>query len=191
MAADKTSPAFFEARYQTNLDPWNFVGSTYEQGRFETIISALSPRQYRHALEPGCSIGTLTVRLATICDAVTAIDFSATAIRQAEERCAAFPHVHFSCAGLDEATPVEGYDLVILSEIGYYFEPQKWHVLVAALAERMQPGTTVLASHWLGQSDEHRQGGDAVHDVLRGESRLRLDAEARHKAFRLDRFTRL
>ncbi len=185
-----TDADFFEDRYRRESDPWNFSESDYERSRFETILEALRHQRYRHALEPGCSIGTLTVRLAEICDQVTAFDFSATAVASARERCASCSHVQFSCAALDENTQVEGFDLVILSEIGYYFETSNWHSLVQTLVKRMSPGTTVLASHWLGQSTEHRQEGDAVHQVLRDKSRLRLEYEARHPGFRLDRFTR-
>ena len=189
--ADTTSPEFFEERYRLQPDPWNFAESAYEQGRFERIVAALAGRRYRHGLEPGCSIGTLTIRLATFCDQLTALDVSPTAIRYARERCADAPHVNFSVAPLDEQTWVEGSDLVILSEIGYYFEATRWQHLAALLVGRMKAGTTVLASHWLGHSDEHVQTGDQVHQILRAVPQLSLKYEEYPEGFRLDRFLRL
>lgn len=187
----KSSAGFFEARYKKTADPWNFAGSEFEQARFDCIIQALSHRRYHNAFEPGCSIGTLTERLVGLCDRVDASDFSPTAVAHATERCAHLTNVRFTCAALTEDTPLSGYDLVILSEIGYYFRLGKWRTTVAKLAAAMDSGTTVLASHWLGQSSDHRLAGDQVHEVLRAEPLLQLEHEERNPGFRLDRFTRL
>ena len=189
--SDTTSPEFFEERYRNERDPWNFEHSEYEQDRFERIAQALAQRRYRHALEPGCSIGTLTVRLATLCDRITAFDLSPTAVTQARERCAGYPHVELRVAALDVATPVEAHDLIILSELGYYFSPEAWEALATDLASRMQQGTVLLASHWLGHSEEHVQHGDEVHRTLRAVPHLRLEHEERRPGFRLDRFVRI
>lgn len=188
---NKTGPGFFEARYRSKADPWNFVTSEYEQGRFDHIIQALAHRRYRRAFEPGCSIGTLTEKLATLCDQVDASDFSETAVARAKERCANLGNAHFSVAALTEKTSLAGYDLVIFSEIGYYFKLPKWRSAVAQLAASMEPGATLLASHWLGHSKDHRIEGDEVHEVLRAEPLLQLEYEERNPGFRLDRFTRL
>ncbi len=188
---NKSSAGFFETRYKKEADPWNFAGSEYEQARYNKIVAALAQRRYRKAFEPGCSIGALTERLAALSDAVDAADFSPTAAQRAAERCAPWPHVHVRCAALTEDTPVRGYDLIILSEIGYYFRLSKWRTAVAKLAASMDPGTTVLASHWLGHSRDHQLEGDQVHEVLRAEPLLQLDYEERNQGFRLDRFTRL
>ena len=187
----KSSPGFFEARYQKQEDPWNFAASEFEQGRFTTIVGAIAGRRYRRAFEPGCSIGTLTERLASFCDEVHASDFSATAAARAAERCAHLPNVQVTCDALSEKTPLEGYDLVVFSEIGYYFRLSKWRTTVAMLAASMNSGTTLLASHWLGRSRDHRLTGDQVHEVLRAEPLLQLEHEERNPGFRLDRFVRL
>ncbi len=187
----KSSPGFFESRYKKQNDPWNFAGSEFEQGRFNKIVEALSGRHFHRAFEPGCSIGTLTERLATFCDAVDASDFSPTAVARAAERCAHLRNVHVTCQAFSDKTPLRGYDLVILSEIGYYFRLGKWRTTVAQLAASMDSGCTVLASHWLGHSRDHRLEGDQVHEVLRAEPLLQLEYEERNPGFRLDRFTRL
>ena len=186
----KTSSGFFEDRYKKKDDPWNFAASDYEQGRFVKIAGALSHKRYRRAFEPGCSIGTLTERLATLCDEVNACDFSATAAARASVRCAGLPHVHVSCAALNESTPLGGYDLIVFSEIGYYFRSGKWPGMVARFARQMAPGTTLLASHWLGETKDHRQSADQVHAALRAEPSLHLEVEEWNPGFRLDRFVR-
>lgn len=187
----KTSSGFFENRYKKKEDPWNFAQSEYEQGRFDRIAGALAHKRYRRAFEPGCSIGTLTERLAAISDEVRACDFSATAVERAKARCASFPHVHITCAALEEGTPLTGYDLIVFSEIGYYFRSRRWPGMVARYAQQMAPGTTLLASHWLGETKDHRQSADEVHSTLRAEPLLHLEYEERNPGFRLDRFVRL
>ena len=188
---DKTSPGFFDKRYREKSDPWNFANSEYEQNRFTTIAKALAGKRYRRAFEPGCSIGTLTERLATFCGHVDACDFSETAVNHARQRCAALPNITFSVAALSGQTDLAGYDLILFSEIGYYFTPVDWRTSVARLADTMDPGATVLASHWLGHSSDHRMEGDQVHEILRAQPLLQLDHEERHEGFRLDRFTRV
>ena len=98
----ESSSAFFEAKYQQDLDPWNFSSDAYELGRYDAIIGAISHRRYHQAFEPGCSIGVLTERLAIHCEAVDAIDFSSTAAAQAQARCRYLPNVVVTCAGIPE-----------------------------------------------------------------------------------------
>lgn len=186
---DTTSPEFFESLYQQKGDPWNFAHAPYEQDRFQRIVAALAHRRYARALEPGCSIGTLTEKLLPLCDLVTAFDFSPTAVAQAKQRCPS-PRVEFHCDKLDENTAVQGFDLIVISELGYYFEPVRWQALVDLLTAGMASGTCLLASHWLGQSADHIQSGDEVHAALRAEPRLRLEHEEHHAMFRIDRFRR-
>ena len=90
-----TSRAFFEEKYKGSEDPWRFASSSYELGRYDAIINALSFRRYRRAFEPACSIGVLTEQLAIICDRVDATDISSTAVEQAIHRCQAAPECNY------------------------------------------------------------------------------------------------
>lgn len=187
-----TSPEFFDAKYRGGADPWNFAADAYEQARYRTILSALAPHHYRYAWEPGCSVGVLTEQLATICDRVDACDFAQAAVEQARTRCVALPGVSVRCASLTDDAPIAEFDLIVLSEIGYYFTADEWQQQVARIANGMQPGATLLAAHWLGHSPDHIQGGDAVHAALLAHPRLELEHGERHEqtnsGFRLDRF---
>lgn len=187
---DKSSAGYFEAKYRAKADPWNFAGSAYEQARYGAIMAALAGRRYRRAFEPGCALGVLTERLAGICDSVVACDFSETAAQQARLRCADLPNVTVTSGALSAETSLRGFDLIVLSEIGYYFKLQAWTEMVTHLVGSMDKGATLLASHWLGQSKDHRISGDAVHEALRASPLLALTHEERHEAFRLDRFVR-
>ena len=194
-APDKSSAEFFESRYRESGDPWDLAHDPYEQGRYNNIVRALSGRRYRYAFEPGCAVGALTEKLATICDRVDACDFSQTAVEQAQERCARFPGVTVRCASMADETPVGEYDLIVLSEIGYYFTSTAWQCVVSNMVDRMQPEATLLASHWLGRSPDHILTGDEVHACMQ-HPKLKHEHSERHPdpdngGFRLDRWTRL
>ncbi len=186
-----SSAAFFEAKYQKKADPWDFSSNPYELRRYDAIISAIAHRRYARAFEPGCSIGVLTERLAAYCDEVYAIDFSSSASAQAQARCAHLPQVEVHCAPLPEGTPAKDFDLLVLSEIGYYFTPQDWQCVSAGLINFIPQGVTVLATHWLGHSQDHRISGDEVHEILLSHAKLRIDHTERHPNMRLDRLVRV
>lgn len=186
-----SSPAFFEAKYQKKADPWRFSSDGYELRRYEALVAALEGKRFRHAYEPGCSIGVLTERLGGICDFVDAIDFSPTASALAQTRCAGMPNVKVRCAAVPEQDPPAGYDLLVLSEIGYYFEPEVWARIAGEMIAAMEPGSTILAAHWLGYSKDHRTTGDQVHQVLRANPQIRVDLAQRSQMLRLERMVRV
>ena len=190
MRNDSTSQEFFEQKYRINSDFWNFASSPYEQGRYESILAALRNRHYGRAFEPGCSIGVLTERLAGICDRVEAMDIAPTAVEQARERCCRFTHVNVICGALPEIPFSGSFDLAVLSEIGYYFEPDTLHCLGTDLVRRLRPSGVLLATHWLGVSEDHRLSGDQVHDVLRSLQGVTLEHSEQHVRFRLDQWVR-
>lgn len=196
-----TSPAFFEAKYQADADPWGFAVDQAELERYAITLAALAHKRYAHAFEPGCSIGVLTLQLAALCNSLDAIDFSATAVAQARQRCAHLPHVHIQCGTLADCISAQAtdripvtelsvteFDLIVLSEIGYYFDQPTWRALSTRLVHSMSPGATLLAVHWLGHSPDHLLSGDTVHHVLSDLPGLHLEHAERHPTFRLDRW---
>jgi hypothetical protein len=186
-----SSPSFFEAKYRAaaDADPWKFATAAYELQRYDTIMHALAGRRYARAFEPGCSVGILSERLATVCDAVDACDFAPTAVAAAKVRCGRLPGVTVACRALTAEECWAAFDLIVLCEIGYYFAAAAWRELVESMVPGMQPGTVLLASHWLGSSKDHVQTGDAVHVALRHRLLERTLSE-RHEGFCLERWTR-
>lgn len=192
MSTPDASAAFFDAMFKTSVDPWNFAADGYEQARYNTLIHALGARRYRFAFEPGCSVGALTEKLAAICDCVDASDFSPSAVAQARLRCRLLPGVTVRCAALTDTDTFGKYDLIVLSEIGYYFSAVTWQCLVDSITDTMQPGAVLLASHWLGSSPDHEMSGDEVHSLMHHQ-KLHHDhterhPDTRHGGFRLDRW---
>lgn len=191
MISDRTSSAFFEAKYKEREDPWEFASSPDELFRYDRTLNAINHRRYRRAFEPACSVGVLTARLAGICERVSAFDVSETAASRAAERCAGMVNVEVRCASLADTLPARDVDLLLLSEVGYYFEAEDWERLLNTLLSCVQRGCTVLAVHWLGSSEDHCMSGDEVHSLLRAHHSLQLEHEERYPNFRLDRFVRV
>ncbi|CAN5748287.1 SAM-dependent methyltransferase [soil metagenome] len=190
MKTDTTSQAYFDKKYRDNPDPWGFASSAYEQDRYARIVAALQSRRYKRAFEPGCSIGVLTSYLATICDAVEAIDISPTAVGFAKVRCASLSNVSVECGSLPASIPDAPLDLVVLSEIGYYFSEKELYESGLTLAERMSPGAVLLATHWLGTSNDHILTGDRVHTLLSTLPGFKHDYQEKNPGFRIDRWTK-
>ncbi len=189
MSLSPTSAEFFETMYAEREDPWEFASSQYERDRYAAIVRALGNRRYRRAFEPGCSIGILTAQLAMFCDHVEAVDISPTAASRACLRCENLTNVQILCRGLPEMIPNEEIDLVVFSEIGYYFSETQLSSLAMELVKRMTPEGTFLAVHWLGSSQDHVLDGDRVHSILQTIPNLSLVESERYPGFRLDRWT--
>ena len=161
-----TSARFFEQLYREADDPWNFRHSPYERGRYQAIVKCLGGRRYRRALEPGCAIGELTSMLAPLCDEMKAFDLSASAVTTARLRCREEAHVSIATGSLPADMPEGSFDLIIFSELGYYFTAGELGRVARLLWTALEPGGRFVACHWLGHSDDHRLHGSDVGQVL-------------------------
>jgi protein-L-isoaspartate O-methyltransferase len=190
MKPDTTSQEFFEGKYRQQHDPWDFACSSYEHQRYDAIVHALAHRRYEDAFEPGCSIGVLTARLAAICGRVHAMEIAPTAVQQARIRCKDFPNVEITCGAIPALLPSGTFDLIVLSEIGYYFTEDRLRALGMTLTERLRKPGILLAVHWLGRSEDRVLSGDRVHGILGNLDGLVHEHSERHAGFRLDRWVR-
>lgn len=191
MTRDATSQSFFEEMYRRDPDPWRFASSPYEQSRYEVIAAALKDSRYKRGFEPGCAIGMLTTRLARLCDQVESIDISPTAVAQARKSCENLPNVSIHPGSLPSAVPAGDFDLIVLSEIGYYFCENDLLQLGQDLLRKLRLGGTLLATHWLGVSEDHLLSGDRVHEILGSFECLALTHSEPHPGFRMDRWKRV
>jgi SAM-dependent methyltransferase len=197
MTESTTSREFFDRKYRAAADPWAFASSAYELGRYRATMCALQHRRYARAFEPGCSVGVLTERLAAICDHVDAMDISPAAVEQARARCSHLPNIETTCGALPGFIPDGNFDLVVFSEVGYYFEEDALRGLARELVARICTSGVLLAVHWLGTSKDHLLTGDRVHEILGSTPGLVLEASQRNSiagatpdGFRLDRWVR-
>jgi SAM-dependent methyltransferase len=184
------SPEAFEQRYQENPDPWNYESSPYERGKYQVTVDSLSRARYARAFEPACSVGELTAMLAPRCDALLAIDVSKTAVDRARRRCSDLRNVTIECRDIlemNEGETVEPcFDLVVFSEVGYYFDVESLAVLARRLADSLNPHGEFIAVHWRGHSADHVLHGDEVHRSLMNSLPLQHRLGDHHPGFRID-----
>ena len=167
MTAPATLPAaYFDAMYQAAADPWGFEDRWYEQRKYAISLAQLPAARYRSAFEPGCSIGVLTRMLAARCDALLSCDLAAAAVRAAARRVADLPHVRVEQRDLPRQWPAGRFDLVVFSEILYYFGDQDLRRVLASATAALEPEGTLLAVHWRHPVTEYPRSGDDVHRVL-------------------------
>ncbi len=122
MVTDAALPAsYFDRMYAESADPWDFQGRWYEQRKRALTMAALTRPRFARAFEPGCSIGLLTEQLALRCDEVVACDVSAAAVDAARQRLGDRQGVRLERRTLPADWPPGRFDLVVLSEMAYYF----------------------------------------------------------------------
>jgi len=181
---------YFEKLYEQSPDPWGFETSPYERNKYERTLNVLKGRQqaYCTALEVGCSIGVFTAMLAPLCDKLWAVDVSEKAVAAARERLACFPHVRIERRRLPEEAPEGPFDLIVASEILYYWPEE---VMLAALRhfeEILAPGGVLLAVHWRKETKTYPLQGDEVHELLLENTRLVNTTAIVEPEYRLDLF---
>lgn len=161
--------AYFDDLYAGSPDPWQLTTRWYERRKYAITTALLPLPRYRHAFEPGCSVGALTARLAERCDRVTAMDVAAAALAGADERLRADgcrDAVTLRQGSLDEPWPDEAYDLVVLSEVAYYLDAPLLAGVLRRECPRLAPGATVVAAHWRHAVSEYPLTGDAANQVI-------------------------
>lgn len=154
--------AYFENMFQGTDDPWGLESSAYEQAKYAHTIAALQGRHYARAFEVGCAKGVLTQKLAPWCDRLLAIDVSSTALRAARKRCAALPHVAFANMVFPQHGPEGPFDLVVLSEVVYYWDDRDIARAGAWLRRHLGAAGDVMLVHWTGETDYPQSGDEAV-----------------------------
>jgi len=188
--SDPTSAAFFDEKYAGDADPWAFATSPYEQGRYADLCRALGAARYERAFEPGCSVGALTTMLAPRCGSLLAMDISPHAVAQARRRCAGRRNVELVVGRLPEDLPDGPFDLIVFSEIGYYFAEDALRTLLARLVRELDTGGTLAATHWTGTSVDHVQSGPRVHAQIDGTDGLTAVERSVRAGYELGVWTR-
>ena len=157
--------SYFDEMYRSDPDPWQFESSWYEQRKYELTMAALPERRYLSAFEPGCSIGVLSSLLAARCDRLLATDIVPDAVRRARDRCRMFSGVRAEVRAIPEDWPTGSFDLVVLSEIAYYFDVDELNVIMAHVLTSTAAEATVVGVHWRGNTN-YPLTGDEAHATM-------------------------
>jgi cyclopropane fatty-acyl-phospholipid synthase-like methyltransferase len=179
--------SYFEELYAATEDPWNFATSRYERNKYNETLAALSRPSYDRGLEIGCSIGVLTASLALRCRHLLAIDIADRALAKARVRCRRLPHVFFRKMRVPSAWPAGNFDLMVLSEVIYYFDRNDVAWLADRVCNTITPGGHVALVHWTGATDYPLSGDEASEQFIQAVgNRAHLLLQHRTKKFRLE-----
>ena len=194
MTSSQSLPAsYFEAIYQSDRDPWKFETSEYEAKKYAATIAALPKSRYDSALEIGGSIGVLTEMLAQRCDSILSIDISKLAQDQAIQRCQKLEQVQFKLMNFPHEYPKEKFDLILVSEVGYYWCRKDLQTTQRRIFELLEPNGHLLLVHWLPVSPDYPLTGDEVHNsfIECMPVDIQLLQSQRNENYRLDLFERV
>ena len=158
--------------YDDGPDPWAFASSFYEERRRTLVQAVLGCRRYARVLEVGCADGRLTQGLLERADDVVALDTSARAVAATRLRVPGATVLHGAAPG---DLPGGPFDLVVLSEVGYFLTPLELVATLRRVEASLAPGGEVLLCHWQHPTTDVPLDGVLVHEqaatVLRGTPR--------------------
>lgn len=177
--------AYFEAMYAGSEDPWGFRTRWYERRKRSLTLACLPRERYARAFEPGCAIGVLTRGLADRCDELLAWEGAEEAVVRARADLADAHHVEVSRARVPEEWPQGAFDLVVLSELLYYFDDRDLGVLLDRTVGSLGEEGTLVAVHWRHPVDDHVRSGDDVHRAIAARTGLARTAHHEERDFLL------
>jgi 2-polyprenyl-3-methyl-5-hydroxy-6-metoxy-1,4-benzoquinol methylase len=193
MSIDRQSltPAYFEALYADDADPWRFATSDYERCKYTATLVALNGHETHAAFEVGCSIGIFTRQLARRCHSLLAVDVAERALEQARRNCKGLKRVRFERMEIPAQWPAEVFDLIVFSEVLYYLSPDEIRRAGARSLVTLSPEGLILLVHWTGQTDYPCQGDEAVaHYIAACETQLSPLLKRQEPEYRLDLLVR-
>jgi len=182
--------SYFEGLYDRDPDPWGFASSEYERDKYAHTLAALGGRRFGRALEVGCSIGVFTEQLAWRCRDLLAVDVSEQAVAATAQRVRRRPWVRVERRTLPEEAPTGPFDLIVCSEVLYYWDAATLRDALPRLRDALAPGGSLLAVHWRHPTRTYPLQGDEVHALLHAELGLSPAMTATTDDYRLDRFDR-
>ncbi|MDT0430673.1 class I SAM-dependent DNA methyltransferase [Streptomyces salyersiae] len=185
-----TPAGYFEDMYQGVNDPWHLQERWYEQRKYALTLASLPKSRFRSVFEPGCSVGQLTRLLAPRCERLLAADRIASAVDTTRRRTADLAQVEVARLAVPEEWPEGCFDLIVLSELLYYFDEPQLAELLSRATGSLEPGGTLVTVHWNHPVPEHLYTGAQLADRLTQEPGLLLRAEHMEEDFVLQTFSR-
>jgi len=157
---------YFNDVYRNNEDPWDFENSVYEHEKYKATIAALTKNKYQNVFEIGCSLGVLTSMLAERSAKLLAIDVAEQPLVKAQERLINQPQVIFRKMAVPQEFPDDQFDLIVMSEVGYYLSWPDLKLLINHMFEHLELNGQLLLVHWTPLVHDYPLTGDEVHEYF-------------------------
>lgn len=180
------SQSYFAEVYEATDDPWGFRTRWYESRKRALTLAALPRQRYRRGFEPGCSNGMLSAQLAERCDTLLSSDVNPRAVAAARQRLAPFDRVQVKQQRMPDDWPAGSFDLIVLSEIAYYFDRDALRSMVATARQSLDIDGSLLLCHWRHPVPDYPLTGDEVHAIFAQEVGLPRTAHHMEEDFVLD-----
>lgn len=150
--------------HEEQADPWGVESRWYERRKRDLVLAMLPRPTFGRAMEVGCSTGALAEALASRCGHVLAVDRSTAALAAARQRFRDHDRVRV----VDLDVPHEWlqdvtFDLVVVSEVGYFMSPVALELLVDRIADSLDPDGVLVLCHWRHPIEGWVLDADEVH----------------------------
>jgi SAM-dependent methyltransferase len=177
----------FETLYARAPDPWEYETNGYEKEKYADTLAILPRTRFARGMELGCSIGVLTSLLAARCDDLIGVDFASAAIEAARLRLARQPHVSIQQLQAPLQMPQGTFDLIVLSEVLYFFDDADLGLIAAFVSDRLRPGGACILVNFLGDTESPQTGDQAASFMIeRLVPPLQVIAKVRCDHYRID-----
>ena len=176
--------------HDSSSDPWQVRTSWYEQRKRDVTLAALPHERYGRALEVGGSVGALAEDLATRCDRLVVVDESGAAVEAARSSLRGLDHVEVVPGSVPEDWPDGPFDLVVVSEVGYFLSPARLGRLVTRVDASLADDGALVLCHWRHPVRGWPLDGLRVHELWTRSSALPVVATHLERDFRLDVMSR-
>ena len=164
---------YFEEIYKESDDPFRFDKSWYETRKYNLTLAALPHPKYNRTFEPGCSIGVLTSKLAARTHSLESWDISKRAVEIAQDRVTPLaPNVQFKVAAIPDDWPTGLFDLIVLSEMLYYFDEETLGRVIAQSLSSLSLGGTLVTTHWRHERNDQLWIADEIKEFVESSDQL-------------------
>ncbi|MFJ4156160.1 class I SAM-dependent methyltransferase [Pseudomonas sp. NPDC089752] len=157
---------YFANLYADNEDPWAFRTRWYERRKRDLMLASLPRQCYQRVFEPACANGELSAGLAERCAELLCQDLDPTAVQLARQRLAGSHNTSVATGRLPVDWPGGSFDLIVLSEVGYYLDPTDWLQVIEQSVASLSDDGGLLACHWRHPISGCPQDGREVHQLL-------------------------
>jgi SAM-dependent methyltransferase len=165
--------------------------SPNKREKIDTAYGLVAGLKVARALEIGCGEGRWTHRLAAIADEVVGTDIAWNAIRKARRRHRHEGRIRFRVADLlGDPLPEPPFDLVVCSEVLYYFRRDQLTVVSDRVVDLVHPSGLLLLVHERSLRDDDAGmsmkefGARTVHDALSAHPALCVEGDVERPTFR-------
>lgn len=154
---------YFNWKYRRE-DPYNIASARLDT-RYRKMIDLVGSLHFGKALDVGCGEGDFCEMLLEVCDAVTGIDISQSAINRAVIKYKDQSRIRFLAADVLTTNPDSQYDLIVCAEVLYYLSRKQLYGLIPRLDQWLLPNGCLL----VGNIKNIRSGSGLFRSHIAGE----------------------